>query len=78
MNPLEAPAQIDTGCGSLSGTLISRAGGLLVREHACVTRSEARGEATDLPAEAITGRLGRKAVNRKMQAHIVSIEAGSH
>jgi SAM-dependent methyltransferase len=44
---------------------------------------EARGpsrlaEATDVAAEAIATRFGRAAVDGKMQAHIVTIEAGSH
>ena len=44
---------------------------------------EARGparlaEATDEAAEAIAVRFGREAVDGKMQAHIVTIEAGSH
>jgi SAM-dependent methyltransferase len=43
---------------------------------------EARGpsrlaEATDVAAEAIAERFGREAVDGKMQAHIVTIEAGS-
>jgi len=42
------------------------------------TRDAARlGEATDVAAEAIAKRFGRGAVDGKIQAHIVTIEAGS-
>jgi SAM-dependent methyltransferase len=42
------------------------------------TRDAARlGEATDVAAEAIARRFGRGAVDGKIQAHVVSIEAGS-
>jgi SAM-dependent methyltransferase len=42
------------------------------------TRDAARlGEATDVAAEAIAKRFGRGAVDGKIQAHIVSIEAGN-
>jgi len=42
------------------------------------TRDAARlGEATDVAAEAIAKRFGRGAVDGKIQAHVVTIEAGS-
>src|SRR5687767_7244863 len=42
------------------------------------TRDAARlGEATDVAAEAIASRFGRGAVDGKIQAHIVTIEAGN-
>jgi SAM-dependent methyltransferase len=78
-----APAQIDTVAArsraeSSRVPAIAYCQGTPLRNEIEARGPTRLGEATDLAAEAIAGRFGREAVDGKMQAHIVTIEAGSH
>ena len=77
-----APAKIDTVAArsraqSSRVPAIAYCQGTPLRNEIEARGPSRLGEATDLAADAIAGRFGREAVEGKMQAHIVTIEAES-